>query len=100
MTMSSGLIMACTTTLLAVEVPLVTKKVRLAPNARAAYSWASLIGPTGSSSESSPPDVADVSARNPAGPENWGLSWIQCDCRIDLRREIGSAWNTPVGWRE
>jgi hypothetical protein len=68
MTMSSGLIIACTTTLLAVEVPLVTKKVRLAPKARAAYSCASLIGPTGSSSESSPPEVAEVSARKMASP--------------------------------
>ena len=28
---------------------------------------------------------------------NDAMSWIQCDCRIDLPREIGSAWKTPVG---
>ena len=38
--------------------------VRRAPKARAAYSWASFSGPTGSSSESRPPEVADVSAMN------------------------------------
>ncbi len=61
--MSPGLTSACTTILLQVEVPLVAKKVCRAPKARAAYSCAFLIGPCGSSSESSPPEVAEVSAR-------------------------------------
>ena len=39
-----------------------TKKVVRAPNARAASSWAFFSGPEGCNRESSPPEVADVSA--------------------------------------
>ena len=63
-TMSPGRTSACTTILLEVDVPLVTKKVRRAPKARAAISCACFSGPIGSSSESSPPEVAEVSAMN------------------------------------
>jgi hypothetical protein len=66
--MSPGWISACTTILFAVDVPLVTQYVRFAPKARAASSCATLIGPIGSSSESSPPEVADVSARKTPSP--------------------------------
>ena len=66
--MSPGWISACTTILFAVDVPLVTQNVRLAPNALAASSCATLIGPMGSSSESRPPEVAEVSARNTPSP--------------------------------
>jgi hypothetical protein len=52
----------------AVGAPSVTKRVRSAPNTGAAYSCASLIGPTGSSSESRPLEVADVSARKMFSP--------------------------------
>ena len=48
--------------------PLVTKNTRSAPKARAAASWAFLMLPVGSSRLSSPPVVADDSARNSVGP--------------------------------
>ena len=54
--------------LLAVEVPLVTKKVCREPKVLAASFWASRSGPVGSSSESSPPQVADVSAMKTSKP--------------------------------
>ena len=54
--------------LLAVEVPLVTKKVCREPNVLAASSWASRSGPVGSSSESRPPQVAEVSAMKMSRP--------------------------------
>ena len=64
MTMSPGWQSAWTTILFEVEVPLVPKKARLAPNARAVMSCAFLMLPVGSSRLSSPPVVADDSARN------------------------------------
>ena len=59
--MSPGRTRAWTTILLQVEVPLVAKKVWRAPKARAASCCAFLIGPCGSSRESRPPEVAEVS---------------------------------------
>ena len=50
---------ACSTILLEVDVPLVTKKTWSAPKARAAFSCATLMLPVGSSRLSSPPDVAE-----------------------------------------
>ncbi|MNL35183.1 hypothetical protein D3C87_1571970 [compost metagenome] len=47
-----------------VDVPLVTKNTWSAPTARANFSWAILMFPVGSNMLSSPPVVADVSARN------------------------------------
>ncbi len=67
-TMSPGWTSACTTILLAVEVPLVTKNVLREPNVVAARCCASRSGPVGSSSESRPPHVADVSARKTSRP--------------------------------
>ena len=66
--MSPGCTSACTTILFAVEVPLVTKNVCRDPNVAAASSCASRSGPVGSSSESSPPQVAEVSARKMFSP--------------------------------
>ncbi|MNC89839.1 hypothetical protein D3C83_58400 [compost metagenome] len=51
-----------------VEVPLVTKKLRSPPKARAALSCATLMLPVGSSRLSSPPVVAEDSARNRLAP--------------------------------
>jgi hypothetical protein len=65
---SPGRTSACSTILFAVDVPFVTKNVSRAPNALAAMSCARLIGPRGCNSESSPPLVADVSARKMFGP--------------------------------
>jgi hypothetical protein len=56
------------TILLAVEVPFVTKKLCRLPNASATFSWATLRGPVGCRSESSPPVVGEVSARKMLGP--------------------------------
>jgi hypothetical protein len=63
MTMSPGVQMAWTTILFDVDVPLVTKYARCAPNARAVSSCAFLMVPVGSSRLSSPPVVAEDSAR-------------------------------------
>ena len=56
--MSPGVSSAWCTILLAVDVPLVTKKLRSPPSARAALSWATLMLPVGSSRLSRPPVVA------------------------------------------
>ena len=48
--------------------PLVTKNTRSAPNARAAFSCATLMLPVGSSRLSRPPVVAEDSARNRLAP--------------------------------
>jgi hypothetical protein len=57
-------------TLLAVEVPLVAKKVRRAPKALAAICCASAITPRGSISESSIGTETDRSASNTWSPMN------------------------------
>jgi len=57
-------------TLLAVEVPLVAKYVRRAPNAFAAIACASAITPLGSISESSIGTDTDRSASNTCSPMN------------------------------
>src|SRR3981189_384205 len=62
--MAPGASSAWTAILFDVDVPLVTKKTRSAPSARAALSCAFLMLPVGSSRLSSPPVVALLSARN------------------------------------
>src|SRR3954469_14199892 len=88
--------MAWTTILLEAEVPPVPKKARLAPNARAAMSWAFLMLPVGSSRLSRPAVVADDSARKMLVPEKWPMARIQLDRNTDLPRAIGSAWKVPI----
>lgn len=61
-TMSPGRTSDCTTILFAVDVPLVTKYVWFEPHVLAALSIAFFRLPCGSSSESKPPEVDDVSA--------------------------------------
>ena len=68
--MSPGASRVWKITLFAVEVPFVAKKVRRAPNARAAMSCACAITPFGSSSESSMSTDTDRSARSRFSPTN------------------------------
>ena len=67
---SPGAISVCRMTLLAVEVPLVAKKVLRAPNALAAICCASAITPVGSISESSALTETDRSASQMCSPMN------------------------------
>jgi len=57
--MSPGRTSAWTAILFEVEVPFVPKNSSPHPKARAAFSWATLMLPVGSSSESRPPVVAE-----------------------------------------
>ena len=66
--MSPGATSDWVTILLVVDVPLVTKNVCREPYASAASCCASRNGPVGSSSESNPPQVAEVSAMNTSRP--------------------------------
>ena len=66
--MSPGATMAWWTILFEVDVPFVTKNTWSAPKARAAMSCASLMLPVGSSRLSSPPVVAEDSARKMFSP--------------------------------
>ena len=69
---SPGAISVCRITLLAVEVPLVAKKVLRAPKALAAICCASAMTPVGSISESSALTDTDRSASKTCSPMN---SW-------------------------
>src|SRR5947199_8195138 len=89
--MSPGRTRAWTAILFEVEVPFVPKNSSLHPNALAAFSWATLMLPVGSSSESKPPDVAEDSARKMLTPYKWPKARIQQELKIDVPRPISRA---------
>src|ERR1035437_8405595 len=95
--MSPGAMMACATILFAVDVPLVPKYVRFAPNVSAASCGACGGRPVGSCSESRPQQVADASARKMSTSHKPIMSLIQCELTIELPCEIDGAWKTPAG---